>query len=96
MPGCGGAIIEPALDPDKPERWHRFQIARLYRAYYDRALDAEGWDYWNKVYAKGATLAQISQWFADGSEFSRLGDKTNREFLDFVYRNVLFAGRRQR
>ncbi len=89
LPGCGGAITEPSLDPAHPEQWNRFQIARLYRAYFDRAPDAEGWDYWNEVHAREATLVQISQWFAESSEFARQGRQADGDFMTFVYRQVL-------
>ncbi|MGB5756861.1 MAG: polysaccharide deacetylase family protein [Acidimicrobiales bacterium] len=89
LPGCGGAVTEQPLDPAHPERWNRFQIARLYRAYFDRAPDPEGWDYWNEVYAKEASLVQISQWFAESSEFARQGRQADGDFVTFVYLEVL-------
>ena len=89
LPGCGGAIVEPAIDPAHPELWHRFQIARLYRAYFDRAPDSGGWSYWNQVYSRGATVPQISGWFSEGSEFGQLGPLSNRDFVIFVYREVM-------
>jgi peptidoglycan/xylan/chitin deacetylase (PgdA/CDA1 family) len=89
LPGCGGGVHEPGWDPAHPERWHRFQIARLYRAYFDRAPDPEGWDYWTEVYARGASLTDISHWFALSSEFALQGERNDAEFVAFVYREVL-------
>jgi hypothetical protein len=77
------------LDPDRPQYWHRFQIARLYRAYFDRQPDHAGWEYWNKVYSQGRSLVEISGWLAEGSEFGATGPLTDTELVAFVYREVL-------
>ncbi len=92
LPGCeprSTAIVEPALDPNQPEQWHRARIARLYLAYFDRLPDAEGWEYWNRQHATGQTLGEISYWFTEGSEFKRTAVLTDEEFVAFVYRRVL-------
>ncbi|MCP4224170.1 MAG: polysaccharide deacetylase family protein [Actinomycetia bacterium] len=89
LPGCGGAVVEPGLHPDHPQGWHRFQIARLYRAYFNRAPDAEGWEYWNEIYSRGNSLEEISHWFTLSSEFALLGETTDTEFVTFVYQQVL-------
>jgi hypothetical protein len=89
LPGCGGQLVEPALDPAQPQRWHRFQIARLYRAYFDRAPDAAGWEYWSRVYSQGHPLTAISDLFATSSELGLRGEMTDDELVVFVYRHVL-------
>jgi hypothetical protein len=90
LPGCGGgALTEPPLDPARPQYWHRFQIARLYRAYFGRQPDDTGWEYWNRIYSQGRSLAQISGWFAESSEFQTTGSFNDDEFVSFVYGHVL-------
>ncbi len=93
LPGCGGAPVEPPVPVD-PARWYRYQVARLYVAYFDRAPDDAGARYWNTLYARGSlSLDRISDAFADSTEFAnryRLVD--DRGFVRLVYENVL--GRR--
>jgi len=65
-------------------------IVRLYLAYFDRAPDYGGLMYWMEVFRAGASLADISEAFAQSGEFmQRYGPKTNAEFVQLVYRNVL-------
>lgn len=92
LPGCDGVPVppvEPAMDDDAPETWHRFRIARLYRAYFDRAPDPEGWEFWIREHAAGASLADISWSFADSSEFTAAGALDDEAFVRFVYAQVL-------
>ncbi len=89
LPGCGGRIVEPAMNDAQPETWHRFQIARLYRAYFDREPDAAGWEYWNREFSTGATLEDISFAFAQSSEFTSAAELDDAGFVTFVYRAVL-------
>jgi len=89
LPGCGGVLHEPAFDDSRPQYWHRFQIARLYRAYFDRPPDAAGWEYWNRVYSSWVPLTDISWAFAAGAEFNLGGGRTDAELVTFVYREVL-------
>ncbi|MGF1600198.1 MAG: polysaccharide deacetylase family protein [Acidimicrobiales bacterium] len=89
LPGCGGVVSEAPFDPAHPERWHRFQIARLYRAYFDRAPDPDGWDYWNEQFSRGLSPIGISHWFARSSEFALLGERSDTELVTFVYRQIL-------
>lgn len=93
LPGCGGAPVEPPVPAD-PARWYRYQVARLYVAYFDRQPDDSGARYWNTLYARSAlTLDDISDAFADSSEFANRYDRVdNRGFVRLVYENVL--GRR--
>ncbi len=90
LPGCGGGIVEPPVPAD-PAQWYRYQVARLYVAYFNRAPDYGGARYWNTVYARrGLTLAGISDAFAEGAEFAnRYRDVDNRRFVALVYENVL-------
>ncbi len=82
---------ERAVDPGQPEVWHRFQVARLYQAYFDRAPDTSGWAFWNQRSVDGMTTWQISDFFADSAEFtSTYGPSlSNGQFIDLVYQNVL-------
>lgn len=89
LPGCGGTLTEPAFDSSRPQYWHRFQIARLYRAYFDRAPDAAGWEYWNRVHSSWVPLTDISWAFAAGAEFNLGGGKTDTELVTYIYREVL-------
>ncbi|MGI9598789.1 MAG: polysaccharide deacetylase family protein [Acidimicrobiales bacterium] len=89
LPGCSGRPTEPELDHDAPQAWHRFQIARLYRAYFDRRPDSEGWEYWNREFAVGSSLADISYSFAQSSEFNRTATLNDEQFVTFVYAAVL-------
>ena len=89
LQGCGGRT-EPAV-PDDPARWYRYQVARLYAAYFRRPPDYDGAKYWNTLYGSGRlTLAEISDYFALSAEFSRKHQGlSQREFVAVVYRNVL-------
>ena len=94
LPGCDAVapaseLTEPAFDDVSPATWHRFQIARLYRAYFDRAPDAEGWEYWNHQFATGSSLATISYWFSQSSEFNATETLDDEAFVRFVYDAVL-------
>lgn len=95
LPGCGSRtrepqpLIEPVINQEEPQHWHRFQIARLYNAYFDRQPDAEGWEYWNREFATGSPLADISYSFAQSSEFTRTATLDDEQFVTFVYANVL-------
>ena len=92
LPGCAAlplAIVEPAIDREQPEMWHRARIARLYLAYFGRLPDAEGWEYWNREFATGSSLGDISASFAVSSEFTRTSVPTDDEFIAHVYHQVL-------
>ncbi len=65
-------------------------VVRLYLAYFQRAPDRDGLDYWVGQYSAGVSIGQISQQFATSPEFvATYGSKTNREFVQLVYRNIL-------
>ena len=62
-------------------------IGRLYRAYFLRAPDREGLNYWID---RGLPLDQVSQAFAESTEFrERYGELSDEAFVTTVYRNVL-------
>ncbi len=67
-------------------------VARLYEAYFDRAPDAAGFDYWAGELASGrADLDGISTFFANSPEFVSIygSDNDAADFVRLVYRNVL-------
>ena len=90
LPGCGGSPVEPN-GPADPARWYRYQVARLYTAYFDRSPDDAGARYWNTIYARGGlSLAGISDAFAGSAEFAnRYQVVDNRRFVRLVYNNVM-------
>jgi uncharacterized protein (DUF1800 family) len=65
-------------------------VARLYLAYFNRAPDFAGLVYWMQRYQAGTALDEVSEAFAQSAEFARqYGPKTNAEFVQLVYRNIL-------
>lgn len=80
------AAAANSYDTDGPEG----TIYRLYRAYFLREPEAEGFNYWLGVYQQGYPLDAISNDFARSAEFQQqYGDLDNQQFLDRVYANVL-------
>ncbi len=66
------------------------RIWRLYKAYFLRDAEQEGFDYWLAQSSGGLLLREISDEFALSDEFtSQYGQLTDAEFVDLVYRNVL-------
>ena len=67
------------------------QLTELYIAYFDRAPDASGLEFWLEQFAGGTSLQQIAAYFYDQPE-TRLrypdGDSAD-EFIAGVYANVL-------
>ncbi len=84
------AMDEYAPSLNAPELWHRFQVARLYSAYFHRLPDTEGWAFWN-LRAGWQTTYQISEYFEDSPEFKTMygPELTDAEFITLVYANVL-------
>jgi hypothetical protein len=80
-----------ALLLDAPEFSQRISpVARLYKAFFGRAPDTPGLDYWVGQYSGGVSLGTIAQVFADSAEFdTTYGDLDNGAFVDLVYANVL-------
>lgn len=66
-------------------------IIRLYSAYFLRAPDASGFNFWVGEFASGARgLQGMSDFFATSDEFNSLyANLSNPQFVDLVYRNVL-------
>ncbi len=66
------------------------QLARLYQAYFGRAPDPPGMEYWLDVRSSGGSLTTVSESFARSPEFlATYGPLSDAEFVDRVYRNVL-------
>ena len=63
----------------------------LYIAFFNRAPDAIGLNFWGTAFANGATLEQMASLFADQDETSAIypDGSTNTEFALSVYNNVL-------
>ena len=89
IPYADAATPPPAsstYDPSGPSG----TIYRLYRAYFLREPDRQGYDYWLGVYRNGYPLDKISNDFARSAEFQqRYGNVDNGRFLELVYLNVL-------
>lgn len=66
-------------------------IMQLYTAYFNRAADKAGVDYWaNEMDANGWTLDDVANTFAQVAEYTALyAGKTNAEIVVLVYKNVL-------
>ena len=67
------------------------KIMELYTAYFNRAADKDGVDYWAKeMDTKGWTLDDVAKTFAQQPEYTALyAGKTNAEIVALVYTNVL-------
>lgn len=66
------------------------QLVRLYEAYFGRAPDAGGLEFWRSQRAGGRGLAEVSEEFARSPEFvATYGSLSDEAFVDLVYRNVL-------
>jgi hypothetical protein len=66
------------------------QVTRLYTAYYLRAPDRDGLDYWIAQRLGGRSMVSISAFFARSGEFTTLyGRLTDRQFVELIYQNIL-------
>lgn len=65
-------------------------IVRLYSAYFLRAPDQGGFDFWFNEYANGTwSMPRMSLFFSQSPEFERLyGSLTDAEFIDLIYVNI--------
>lgn len=80
-------ILDSFVEKDAVKRG---PLVRLYKAYYKRWPDAGGYDYWIRKMQNGASLASVSDYFAQSSEFKRnYGSLSNKQFVALVYNNVL-------
>jgi len=67
----------------------RAPLIRLYWAFFLRAPDPSGMQYWTNKLAAGATLAQVASKFAQSPEFqTKYGAKTNQQFVTLIYQNI--------
>jgi hypothetical protein len=67
----------------------RSPLIRLYWAFFLRAPDPSGMQYWTTKLASGMTLAQAAATFAQSSEFqTKYGSKTNEAFVSLIYQNI--------
>jgi len=65
------------------------RVTRLYFAYFLRAPDRSGYDYWLRQLRSGQSLEAISRRFAASSEFKRrYGTLTDEGFVNLVYKNL--------
>jgi hypothetical protein len=66
-------------------------VSRLYRAYFLRAPDAAGLEYWRARWRSGELcLPDVSEYFAGSAEFlAAYGQLAPPDFVQRVYRNVL-------
>lgn len=84
--GSVAQAAEPVYDPNGPEG----TVYRLYRAYFLREPDADGFGYWLTQFNNGYPLTSISDDFSRSREFqSDYGDVSDRDFVTLVYNNVL-------
>ncbi len=64
-------------------------LIRLYWAFFLRAPDLGGLNYWVNQLNNGKTLAKVAAQFAQSSEFQNTyGSKTNEEFVALIYQNI--------
>ncbi len=73
---------------DAPDSQNRVdQVRRLYLAYFGRAADDAGLDFWVDG---GQPIQEVSEFFAQSAELQALyGDLDNGAFIDRLYLNVL-------
>jgi len=69
----------------------RTQVLELYTAYFNRAADTAGVNYWlGEMDTKNWTIDNVAQSFADQIEYTAIyAGKTNAEIVALVYTNVL-------
>jgi hypothetical protein len=82
-PGAAGSAQRPVFDLHD-------QVLALYIAYYDRAPDAAGLQYWENQAQAGMTLNQISAGFAAHPRFAQeYGGLNETQIAAKIYQNVL-------
>jgi hypothetical protein len=67
------------------------KLSDLYLAFFGRAPDVEGLEYWQEIVLEGGLdLIQVSEYFAQSVEFQTLypADVSNREFVRTIYSNA--------
>jgi hypothetical protein len=84
----GALMAKLVRDPAFAAR--RASLIRLYQAVFLRAPDTSGFTYWLGKMQAGTSLVRMAATFAASNEFkTRYGPKTNAQFVDLVYQNVL-------
>jgi dienelactone hydrolase len=79
------ASLVPVSQTDTDAR-----LVRLYHAFFERAPDRSGLDYWSRQLADGRGLVAVANHFAASSEFrNTYGSLGNVAFVGLVYANVL-------
>lgn len=65
-------------------------IVRLYSAYFLRAPDQEGFEFWQGQYESGGyDLPRMSTFFSQSDEFvERYGALSDTEFVELIYQNI--------
>jgi hypothetical protein len=90
--GTGHQTTIPIADVVSGEAQEKVQkLSDLYLAFFGRAPDIEGLEYWQEVILeKGLDLIEISQYFAESDEAQALypADASNREFVRNIYLNA--------
>ena len=67
----------------------RAPLIRLYWAFFLRAPDLPGLNYWVGRLNAGKSLASVAKQFASSSEFqTKYGSKTNEQFVTLIYQNI--------
>lgn len=87
--GPGAVVAQLRATPDQIDAVD--PLVRLYLAYFDRAPDPGGLDFWIARRRNGTwPLVRVSQQFASSSEFAGIyGSLSDRAFVELVYANVL-------
>jgi Tol biopolymer transport system component len=67
----------------------RSPLIRLYWAFFLRAPDPSGMQYWTSKLSSGMTLAKAAATFAQSNEFkTKYGSKSNQQFVTLIYQNI--------
>jgi len=84
-------IAEPTINSDVSSTTSsEAQILRLYRAYFGRIPDQDGFDYWLDKREEGVSLEDVSGSFALSSEFyTRYSKLSDSQYIDQLYVKVL-------
>lgn len=81
--------VVDALAHDAPWATKRAPLIRLYWAFFLRAPDTNGMNYWAKQLTNGKKLAAVAKQFSQSSEFqNKYGAKTNEQFVTLIYQNI--------
>ncbi len=65
-------------------------ITRLYAAYFGREPDSSGFNFWVDFYRSGQmSLEEISQAFAESTEFADRNLVSNQTYVNWLYNNLL-------